>query len=257
MLMMCLRVELIKETKRRIREAKVRWSAHENASCRRERERALEAYEELTERERNEVPEGLRVWLRYRSEKYFGKGQKGNGMSSKPRVAKKDGKKRGRVPDHSVAFREITSPVGNLIILSSKRGVSGLYFGHRIERTSSLKENPRDQFLNQAEAELSEYFAKKREFFSVPLDARGSAFQREVWRQLSAIPFGHTRGYGELAEMMDNPKAVRAVGAANGANPISIIVPCHRVIGKDGSLIGFGGGLEIKEKLLRHEGILL
>ena len=111
--------------------------------------------------------------------------------------------------------------------------------------------------MTQAEKELEAYFESGREKFSVTLDARGSRFQRAVWRQLSAIPFGQTSGYGELAEKMENPKAVRAVGTANGANPISIIVPCHRVIGKDGSLIGFGGGLEIKRKLLQHEGVLL
>jgi methylated-DNA-[protein]-cysteine S-methyltransferase len=253
---MSLRADLIKGTCRRIREARKRWDAHENLSCRRERERALESYEELTKAEQAEVPEELRVWLRYRSEKYFGKGRKGNGMSSKPKKAEKE-KKKSHAPTHSVSFRQVTSSVGHLIILASKKGVSGLYFGHRIETTTLPKENRRDKILNQAEAELAEYFAGERERFTVPLDAKGSSFQREVWRQLSGIPFGETRGYGELAENMDNPKAVRAVGTANGANPISIIVPCHRVIGKDGSLIGFGGGLDIKEKLLRHEGLLL
>ena len=111
--------------------------------------------------------------------------------------------------------------------------------------------------MNQAEKELGEYFEGDREIFEVAIDARGSQFQRLVWRQLSAIPFGETRGYGEIAEKVENPKAVRAVGTANGANPVSIIVPCHRVIGKDGSLTGFGGGLEIKKKLLQHEGGLL
>ena len=250
------RVDLIQETCQLIREARKRWEAHENAACRRVRERAVEAYEELLDFEREEIPDNLRVWLRYRSEKYFGKGRLGNGMSSRAKKGATE-KKKSHAPEHSVAYREMSSPLGNLVILTSKKGLSGLYFGHRIERTTLPKENQRDQILNQAEEELAEYFAKEREVFSLPLDARGSAFQREVWRQLSAIPFGQTRGYGELAERMNNPKAVRAVGLANGANPISIIVPCHRVIGKDGSLIGFGGGLDIKEKLLRHEGLLL
>ena len=252
---MILRAELIKETCRRIREARKRWDAHENAACRRERGRAMESYEKLTAAESDEVPEQLRVWLRYRSEKYFGKNRKGNGMKSKPAGQKE--KKKDHAPQHAVACREIQSPVGSLVILISKKGLCGIYFGHRIEKTTLPKENPRDKILNQTEQELGEYFAGEREAFTVPLDAKGSAFQREVWRQLSQIPFGETRGYGELAESMDNPKAVRAVGTANGANPISIIVPCHRVIGKDGSLIGFGGGLDIKEKLLRHEGLLL
>ena len=166
-------------------------------------------------------------------------------------------KKKETMPEHAVASRKVMSPVGPLFILSSKKGLCGLYFGHRVEKSSLPKENPRDKILNQAEAELAEYFARERESFNVLLDARGSQFQRAVWRQLSAIPFGETRGYGELAEAMENPKAVRAVGTANGANPISIIVPCHRVIGKDGSLTGFGGGLDIKRRLLQHEGVLL
>lgn len=253
---MILRAELIKETCRKIREARKRWDSHENSACRRERERALELYEALTSAERDEVPEQLRVWLRYRSEKYFGKDRKGNGMSSKPIKAKKE-KKKDDAPRHAVAARRVASPVGSLLLLSSKRGLCGVYFRHRIEETTLPKENPRDKILTQAEVELVEYFAGEREEFSVALDAKGSAFQCEVWRELSRIPFGQTRGYGELAESIENPKAVRAVGTANGANPISIIVPCHRVIGKDGSLIGFGGGLDIKEKLLRHEGLLL
>ncbi len=255
---MTSRAELIKETCRRIREARKRWDAHENSACRRERERALESYEELTKAERAEIPEQLRTWLRYRSEKYFGKDQKGNGMSAKPTKMKKTKeKKKDSAPHHAMACREVASPVGPLIIFSSKKGLCGVYFKHRIEEETFPKENPRDRFLNQAEEELGEYFAKEREAFTVPLDARGSSFQREVWRELSRIPFGETRCYGDLAESMGNPLASRAVGTANGENPVSIIVPCHRVIGKDGSLIGFGGGVDIKEKLLRHEGLLL
>ena len=250
---MNLRSGLIKEACRRIREARKRWDAHENQACRRERERAIESYEELTQAERGEVPEQLRVWLRYRSEKYFGGGRKGNGMSSKPIKEKK----KETMPTHAVAARKVMSLVGPLYLLSSKKGLCGLYFGHRVEKTSLPKENPRDKILNQVEAELAEYFARDRESFSISLDARGSQFQRAVWRHLSAIPFGETRGYGELAASMENPQAVRAVGTANGANPISIIVPCHRVIGKDGSLTGFGVGLDIKPKLLQHEGVRL
>ncbi len=251
---MNLRAELIKEASRLIREARKRWDEHEkNQSCRQARDRAISVYEKLSKEERQEVPEVLRVWLRYRSEKYFGDGRKGTGMSSKP---SKD-KRKEMAPEHAVAARKVMSGVGPLYVLSSKKGICGLFFGHRIEASTLPKNNPRDRFLNQAEKELAEYFEGNREVFEVKTDARGSKFQRAVWRQLSAIPFGVTRGYGELAEKMENPKAVRAVGTANGANPISIIVPCHRVIGKDGSLIGFGGGLEIKKKLLQHEGVLL
>ena len=222
------------------------------------REEALEIYDSLTKGERDEIPQELRVWLRYRSEKYFGKGRSGNGMSSKP--APKAGarpKKKERPQDHAVAARRLASDVGPLYIVSSKKGICGLFFGHRIETSALPGDHRRDRFLNQAEEELREYFAGRREAFDVALDARGSAFQRAVWRALTRIPFGQTRGYGQLAEEIDNAKAVRAVGTANGANPISIIVPCHRVIGKDGSLTGFGGGLDIKRKLLQHEGVLL
>lgn len=251
---MNVRGELVKEASRLIRDARKRWNAHEkNKSCRQARDRALAVYEKLSNEERNELPGVLRVWLRYRSEKYFGTGRRGNGMSSK---SSKD-KKKETAPEHAVAARKIMSGVGSLYLLSSKKGICGLFFGHRIEPSTLPKDNSRDRFLNQAEKELIEYFEGDRKIFEVAIDARGSQFQRLVWRQLSAIPFGETRGYGEIAEKVENPKAVRAVGTANGANPVSIFVPCHRVIGKDGSLTGFGGGLQIKKKLLQHEAALL
>lgn len=253
---MKIRREKVKELCRLIREARSRWDAHENAACRRVRERAMAAYEVLAKEEREEIPEQLRVWLRYRSEKYFGEGRAGNGMSSKPLGSQK-AKPKEKPQQHAVASRKVASAVGPLYLVSSRRGLCGLYFGHRVASSALLGDNRRDRFLNQAEEELAEYFDGKREVFGVALDARGSQFQRAVWRALAAIPFGQTRGYGELAEEIENPKAIRAVGNANGANPISIIVPCHRVIGKDGSLIGFGGGLEIKRRLLQHEGVLL
>ncbi|MEN8694662.1 MAG: methylated-DNA--[protein]-cysteine S-methyltransferase [Akkermansiaceae bacterium] len=149
------------------------------------------------------------------------------------------------------------SPVGRLVMLTSKKGISGVYFGHRIEKSTLPPESSKNLILKKAARQLEEFFAKKRESFDLPLEAKGSAFQRSIWRELSKIPFGQTRSYGDLADAIGNPKAVRAVGLANGANPISIIVPCHRVIGKNGALVGFGGGLEIKTKLLKHEGLLL
>ena len=111
--------------------------------------------------------------------------------------------------------------------------------------------------LAEAASQLKAYFARELETFDLPLDARGTDFQRSVWAELSRIPFGETRSYGEQAERIGKPAAVRAVGLANGANPISVIVPCHRVIGADGSLTGFGGGLDLKRRLLEHEGALL
>jgi methylated-DNA-[protein]-cysteine S-methyltransferase len=107
--------------------------------------------------------------------------------------------------------------------------------------------------LLRTEKELEEYFAGKRDAFTVPLDMRGTQFQRQVWEALLAIPFGETRTYGQLANQLGNPKATRAVGAANGRNPLAILVPCHRVLGFSGKLTGFAGGLDAKAHLLHLE----
>jgi methylated-DNA-[protein]-cysteine S-methyltransferase len=109
--------------------------------------------------------------------------------------------------------------------------------------------------LAAAIRQLSEYFAGSRRVFDLPLRMQGTLFQQRVWRQLAEIPYGTTWSYGELAKRIDNPSASRAVGLANGRNPISILVPCHRVIGADGSLTGYGGGLDRKRWLLAHEGL--
>jgi methylated-DNA-[protein]-cysteine S-methyltransferase len=114
-------------------------------------------------------------------------------------------------------------------------------------------ENETHPVLLVTERELKEYFEGKRTAFSVTLDPAGTEFQNKVWRALSEIPFGETRSYAEIAKRIGSAKAVRAVGAANGRNPISIIVPCHRVIGASGRLTGFAGGLDIKEQLLTLE----
>lgn len=103
--------------------------------------------------------------------------------------------------------------------------------------------------------QIEEYFQGERSRFSLPLDLRGTAFQRAVWAALAEIPYGEVRSYADIADVLRNPKAVRAVGAANGRNPIPIVIPCHRVIGKSGKLTGFRGGLRMKEKLLRLEGM--
>lgn len=107
--------------------------------------------------------------------------------------------------------------------------------------------------LQHAAAQLAEYFAGSRQHFDLPLAARGTAFQQQVWQQLIRVPYGHTQSYGELALLLGNKNAMRAVGAANGRNPIAIIVPCHRVIGADGKLTGYAGGLNRKVWLLQHE----
>jgi O-6-methylguanine DNA methyltransferase len=116
------------------------------------------------------------------------------------------------------------------------------------------RRDPTDAFLEAARAEMEEYFDRRRTLFDIALDLRGTAFEKRVWEALREIPYGRTCSYGELAASLGTPGAVRAVGAANGRNPVAVIVPCHRVIGADGSLRGYGGGLALKEKLLRLEG---
>src|SRR5258708_10160080 len=111
----------------------------------------------------------------------------------------------------------------------------------------------RRPILAETERQLKEYFEGKRQDFSIPLDMRGTPFQRSVWQALLAIPFGETRSYGQIAKQLGRPNAMRAVGGANGSNPIPIVVPCHRVIGSSGKLTGFGGGLETKARLLKIE----
>jgi methylated-DNA-[protein]-cysteine S-methyltransferase len=111
--------------------------------------------------------------------------------------------------------------------------------------------------VEEAIRQLIEYFAGERRNFDLPLELHGTEFQRRVWQRLLTVPFGKTASYQQVANALDDPKAIRAVGAANGQNPISIIVPCHRIIGSNGKLIGYGGGLWRKEWLLRHEGALL
>lgn len=111
--------------------------------------------------------------------------------------------------------------------------------------------------LKQAARELAEYCAGERKRFEVAFELSGTEFQCQVWAELFRIPFGETRSYHEIAEAVGRPKAVRAVGAANGANPLAVIVPCHRVIGSDGTLTGYAGGMDVKRRLLVHEGLLL
>jgi methylated-DNA-[protein]-cysteine S-methyltransferase len=120
-------------------------------------------------------------------------------------------------------------------------------------RTLAVTEGRAVPVLKAAETQLREYFAGVRKSFDLPLDMRGTDFQKRVWRELQRIPYGETSSYAAIAKRIGRPQACRAVGAANGRNPISIIVPCHRVIGADGSLTGFGGGLEAKVLLLEHE----
>ena len=150
----------------------------------------------------------------------------------------------------------LDSPVGKLHLLAHDSALIALVW--RIGRHSDLpfanaRVDANHAVLRETARQLDEYFAGRRRDFDVPLEPRGTDFQRSVWQALRAIPFGETRSYGELARQLGNPAAMRAVGAANGGNPISIIVPCHRVIGANGSLTGFGGGIPAKAWLLAHE----
>jgi methylated-DNA-[protein]-cysteine S-methyltransferase len=150
----------------------------------------------------------------------------------------------------------IASPVGELTIVASDAGlVAVLWPGDRPSRVPLDEPAHDDQHpvLIETARQLGEYFAGTRTSFELPLDLRGTSFQREVWDALLAIPFGETRTYLDLARRLGNPAATRAVGAANGRNPVSIIVPCHRVIGSSGKLTGFAGGLAVKQQLLAHE----
>lgn len=149
------------------------------------------------------------------------------------------------------------SPIGILRIEETDGGISGIYAKEKRffeeEKTEQYQETV---LIKKAYEELQEYFAGKRKEFDLPLHVEGTEFQKKVWEQLRQIPYGETRSYGEIAAAIGNPKASRAVGGACHKNGILIVIPCHRVIGADGSLTGFGGGMDMKETLLRGEGIL-
>ncbi len=149
-----------------------------------------------------------------------------------------------------------TAPSAPSLSLASKRG-SGRFSGPATTRRAGLAGATlapgSNGVLDEAAAQLEEYFAGARTTFDLPLDLRGTPFQIAAWEALAAIPYGETRTYAEQAARIGRPDAVRAIGAANGRNPISIVLPCHRVVGSDGSLTGFAGGLEVKAALLAFE----
>jgi methylated-DNA-[protein]-cysteine S-methyltransferase len=152
--------------------------------------------------------------------------------------------------------KTVTSPVGRLTLVASDTGLAAVLWENDSPRRVPLAimgENPKHPVLREAERQLKEYFAGQRTSFDLPLDFQGTEFQKRVWKALLKIPFGETRSYGQIARALGKPTAMRAVGAANGKNPISIIAPCHRVIGKDGKLTGFAGGLKAKADLLALE----
>lgn len=151
-------------------------------------------------------------------------------------------------------FTTLESPVGQIFIQGEDSFVTGLYLpNHKHWRGPTADCSRDDGRLADAREQLGEYFAGERQVFDLPLRLAGTDFQKAVWRQLAEIPFGISISYAELARRVGQPTATRAVGAANGRNPISIIVPCHRVIATNGKLTGYGGGLENKKWLLEHE----
>jgi methylated-DNA-[protein]-cysteine S-methyltransferase len=153
----------------------------------------------------------------------------------------------------------VDSPIGHLYLSANDAGLTELSFlRKRSERRAVVaRATAAQRIVREVERQLSQYFAGRRRDFDLPLAPAGTEFQLATWKELCEVPFGETISYGELARRIGRPRAVRAVGAANGANPISIIVPCHRVIGADGRLVGYGGGLPVKRALLRLEGIEL
>ena len=164
----------------------------------------------------------------------------------------------------------VMSPVGPLFLAASARGLVALEFDARLPGQQTIRPNPRDlrvegkgvRFENSETLlapyakQLNEYFAAKRREFTLPLDLRGTDFQLACWRALLEIPYGETRTYADIARAVRQPKGFRAVGMANNRNPVAIVVPCHRVIASDGTLCGYGGGLDTKRKLLELEGAL-
>lgn len=163
-------------------------------------------------------------------------------------------------------FTRLATPIGELLLTVSDTALTGVYFPtsrrgppptHRADWVEDNGQGLASESLARAKQQLTEYFDGTRTTFDLPLEALGSAFEHRVWNALRTIPFGVTVSYGELARRLGDVNATRAVGAANGKNPIPIIVPCHRVVGANGELTGFGGGLDCKRWLLEHEGALL
>ena len=160
-------------------------------------------------------------------------------------------------PHTRIVQSHTTSPLGDVLLAATEQGLAGVWFVHRQEHmpdSSNWVTDEAHPTLLAAVQQLHEYFSGQRQSFDLPLQpAWGTPFQRAVWQALQRIPYGRTSTYGDIARDIGNPKAVRAVGAAIGQNPHTIIVPCHRVVGTNGALTGFAGGLERKQHLLAHE----
>ena len=155
----------------------------------------------------------------------------------------------------TLVFKQMPSPVGRLKLVAGDGGLVAILWQdddpNRVRLGAMIDGD--HSVLAETESQLGDYFAGRSQSFSLPLDFRGTLFQKAVWQALLTIPFGETRGYGEIARQIGRPSASRAVGAANGRNQISIVAPCHRVLGSNGALTGFAGGLAAKDYLLGHE----
>ena len=156
-------------------------------------------------------------------------------------------------------FATMPSPVGELTLVASGHGLRAILWpddDDRVPLPEAMLEQQDRPVLTDAKRQLTEYFEGSRTEFDLPLDLRGTEFQKAAWQALADIPYGTTASYAEQASRIGRPTAVRAIGAANGRNPLSIVLPCHRVVGSNGSLTGFAGGLDSKRLLLQHEGAL-
>jgi methylated-DNA-[protein]-cysteine S-methyltransferase len=161
------------------------------------------------------------------------------------------------IEESTMYHHTMDSPIGDLLLVGDADALHGVYFQAGPHPAKPRKEWERsDKSFREVVKQLKAYFAGRLTEFDLPLSPHGTEFQLKVWETLRTIPYGETWSYGQLARRIRKPAASRAVGAANGQNPIPVIVPCHRVIGADGSLTGFGGGLPIKQKLLALEGAL-
>ena len=175
-------------------------------------------------------------------------------MPPTTRPPRNSGNSRTPISPPQMYYCMIPSPIGHLLLVGNGQSLSGLFF-----QDGKNPDSPQSHWIQDPEQfseviqQLGEYFSGTRTTFSLPLSPIGTPFQHRVWKALRKIPYGHTRSYGDIARSIKHPNASRAVGSANGKNPISIIVPCHRVIGQSGKLVGYGGGIPIKEYLLAHE----
>ena len=163
------------------------------------------------------------------------------------------------MPIEQIGFsrRTYEAPFGVLTVVGSDRGIRFVMFNNDAHpkplEQLQISDTEIHDTVNVAISQLEEYFDGSRRSFDLPLDLRGTEFQVEAWNALAEIPYGHTASYGQQAASIGRPKAVRAIGGANGRNPVAIVLPCHRIVGADGSLTGFGGGIEVKKWLLDHE----